>query len=145
VSRKRALRSSMASTKRKGERGSPCRSSRAWQMCWPGLPLSKISNAYSQLVQRRENPMKARSSSKNGQLTVSKALAMSIFRRTHGCLRVWSSFADDCTALKLSWIALPLINALWFGCTSWFMNGLTVTARTLVTSLQKLCKRLMGL
>jgi hypothetical protein len=43
---------------------------------------------------------------RKGQLTVSKAFVMCILRRTQDPLRVWSSLADDCTAL----------NALWFGC-----------------------------
>jgi hypothetical protein len=56
--------------------GSPCRRPQAWQMPCLGEPLSNIlelpmdSKADIQLVQQHENPMDARSSIRNGQLTV---------------------------------------------------------------------------
>jgi hypothetical protein len=45
---------------------------------------------------------------------VSNAFEMSSFSSTLGILCFFKSFAAHSTYLKLSWIDLPLMNALWF-------------------------------
>jgi hypothetical protein len=93
--------------------------------------LPDESSVERQFLQGRGKPKKLRRSKRNDQLTVLNSLAMSIFRKTQGHLREWRSFAEDCIDQKLPWIALSLMNTLWFGCTKWFMNGFNLMAKTM--------------
>jgi hypothetical protein len=49
-----------------------------------------------------EKPSCRSKDSRNSQLTLTNALAMSTLRRTQGVLRTCNSLAEDCTAPKLS-------------------------------------------
>ena len=86
-----------------------------------------------------------RRSIRNRQLTVSKALDMSIFRRAANFFFWCRIFVVNWTALKFSWIKCPRVNALWFGCTKRPIWGANLHASTFVNSLAKLWMRLIGL
>lgn len=75
-----------------GDKGSPWRSPRAWQIRLPGLPFNRMRvlavdrRIEIQFLHLELNPKCYNNSNKNGQETESNALAISIFRRTHGAL-----------------------------------------------------------
>jgi hypothetical protein len=69
---------------------------------------------------------------------LSKALAMSTFRRRDDWPLENNRLADSWTRTKLSWMDRPRINAVWFASTSSGMRGANLRARILVRSLAKL-------
>ena len=95
-------------------------------------------------LQRLPNPKWAKTSRRNGQETESNAFVMSNLRRRRGSLRLCKNLAICCTRRKMSWMHLPRTNALWLVETKEFSIGAKRLARILVTSLAKLCTRLIG-
>jgi hypothetical protein len=65
-----------------------------------------------QLIHLHKKPRWVSKSGRNDQFIVSKALAMSTLSKMHEIPWAWRSFAEDWTTRKLSWMALPWINAL---------------------------------
>jgi hypothetical protein len=57
-------------------------------------------------------------SKRKGHAIESNARTISILSNMHGFLCACSSLAESWTILKLSWMTLPLTNALWFTRTS---------------------------
>ena len=89
-------------------------------------------------------PMNVRSYMRNSQETESNALTMSIFKRTAGQWRLYSHRQASCTAMKLSWIDLPRMKALWLFLISAERCGASRVASALATSFPTLCIKLMG-
>ena len=147
----RPLSTSMTRTNSIGDRGSPCRSPRAWQILLPGLLSRRIfvlavdSKADNQSRHWRLNPMNSSSSRRNAQETVSKAFAMSTFRRMDGRLTECRSRQVSWTVRKLSRMLHPRMKALWLGRTSASRSLASRLARHFATSLAKLWIRLTGL
>ena len=133
----RPLSTSMTRTNSIGDRGSPCRRPRAWQILLPGLPFRRIfvlavdSKADSQSRHRRLNPMNSSSSRRNAQETVSKAFAMPTFRRMDGRLTECRSRQVSWTVRKLSWMLRPRMKA-WLGRTSAYTRMLFLSTYTYV-------------
>ena len=94
--------------------------------------------------QRLPKPKWDMTSRRNGQEIESKAFVMSSLSRRRGSLRLCKNLAIYCTRRKLSWMHLPRTNALWLVETKEFSLGAKRLARILVTSLAKLCTRLIG-
>ena len=117
ANRKRWCSGSMAKMNNIGEMGSPCRNPLACRMPGPGLPLSRILEDVEdskRQIQRRHlgpKPRWSRSSSKYGQLTVSKAFAMSSLRKNPGVFSLCISLIKPWTWRKLSWRHLFLMKA----------------------------------
>jgi len=86
------FRVSMTRTKRSGDNGSSCRRPQAWEILLPGVPLRITlvlevdSIKETQLTQRLEKLSSVSILSRNLQLTVSKALVISNFRRAQDTL-----------------------------------------------------------
>lgn len=119
--------------------GSPCCNPLAWQILLPAWPLCKIlvlavpRMTNIQFFQRQPKPMCWSASSRNVQDTVSKDFTMSILSCTHSERLACSALYKRRTALKLSWMQRPLMNALWLRLTSassfvdkWFAKHLVI-------------------
>lgn len=119
-------------------------------MISPGTPFrtcveEEASRPLRMSCQRIPNPSFCSTSNRKLQETESKALEMSSLRSIRGCLCWCRNFAVCCTNMKLSWMNLPLIKALWLCDTSPCNWLASLFARIFVMSLAKLCTKLIGL
>lgn len=100
-----------------GESESPCLTPRKCLMGRPGLPFRSTleeEDARSCEIQRRHrgpNPNTTRSSRRNAQDKVSKALEISSFSKIFEIFFLLKSTSTRWTYLKLSWMNLRLVNA----------------------------------
>jgi len=90
-------------------------------------------------------PACSRTSSRNGQPTVSKTLARSTLSRTAGHRRACSHLHVSWTVLKFSWIRWPWMKVDWLILTSSDILGASLMAKPLEKSLPTEWMRLMGL
>lgn len=102
-----------------GEIESPCLRPRAWAMRCPGWPLKRTlvlavdRRMEIQFVHLLEKLICCRTSRRKGQAMESKALVISVLTSIEGFFLAWSQRHASCTKWKLSWMAQPLMNALW--------------------------------
>jgi hypothetical protein len=106
----RALRTSMINRNIMRDNGSPWHNSRPWWIVSPGTPLRMIcvlaveSRAKIHLHHTTGKPTNSSTSKRTGQVTESKALAMSILSSKQAYCLAWRSLAAECTNQKLSWM-----------------------------------------
>ena len=115
-------RSSAASTKSKGDKGSPCLTPLLQWNCFPGTPLSRMEEKPEEKITLIQFNHKSGKPSWAIMLnmvecsTVSKALAKSNFRMIICLLLWWHWWMNSKIQAKQSCMVLPLMKQYWFAC-----------------------------
>ena len=146
-----AWRRSAASTKMRGERGSPYRTPHLQWNCRPGVPLSSTDDLPEEKMHRIQlihfslNPMLFIILVMASCSIVSNALAKSSFRSIISCLECWHWYMYSYAHARQSWIVLPFRNPYWLWCTILSMTFCKRLARIFVMTLRQQFKSVIGL
>jgi hypothetical protein len=133
-------RSSAASTKRKGDRGSPCLTPLLHLKNFPGIPLSRtaVQAEFRMLVTHRiqlsGKPRLDMICNITWCSTKSNAFSKSSFRMVASLLDWWHWWMYSKHQAKQSWIVLDLIKPYWFLWINPIISVCSLSARILVTN-----------
>ena len=140
-----------ASTKRRGDRGSPYLSPLLQWKVFPGTPLRsteevpEFSMSWIHPTHLVPKPLCRRIWSIAGCSIMSKAFSKSSLRMINFFLEVLQMCKYSKAQTRQSWIVLVLIKPYWFLCTNLMMTFCNLSARILVISLMEQFKSEMGL
>lgn len=142
---------SVTKINRRGESGSPCLSSRRYQMYPHWDPFTKIlaleekSKALIHSICRWPNPRAANNSRRKSQSTISNAFEKSTLSTWPGILRFCKLKINSSALIILSRMQRPLINTDYDGSSKELMTRRRLEAKILDTILSKELIRLISL